>query len=72
MDHHQVAFYNMQGEGCLLLPRSSIFTLLLEFRPEAEHTFAPFCGDYGCGGDSTVKIVAGRISYIMSPRMVDY
>ena len=35
---HQVAFYDMQGEGYLLLPRSSMGTLLLDLR----HTFDPF------------------------------
>ena len=37
--------HDMQGEGCLLLPRSSIGTLLLDLRPEAGYTFAPF-GSY--------------------------
>ena len=50
MDHppgpHQVDFYDMQAEGRLLLPRSSIGTLLLDLRPEAQYIFAPF-GDPG-------------------------
>ena len=29
---HQFAFYDMQGEGCLLLPRSSTGTVLLDLR----------------------------------------
>ena len=32
----------MQGEGCLLLPRSSMGTLLLDLRAEAGYTFDPF------------------------------
>ena len=43
---HQVAFY-MQGEGCLLLPRSSTGTILLELRPEAGYTCAPFASTLG-------------------------
>ena len=39
---HPVAFYYMQGEGCLLLPISSTGTYLLDLRPEAGYTFAPF------------------------------
>ena len=39
---HQFAFYDMWGEGCLLLPRSSRGTLLLDLRPEAGYTFDPF------------------------------
>ena len=39
---HQVAFYDMQGEGCLLLPRSSMGTLLQDLRPEPGFTFLPF------------------------------
>ena len=35
---HQIAFYDMQGEGCRLLPRSSMGTLLLYLRPEAGYT----------------------------------
>ena len=38
---HQVAFYDMQGEECLILPRSSTGTLLLDLHPEG-YTFAPF------------------------------
>ena len=30
-----IAFYHMQGEGCLLLPRSSTVTLLLDLCTEA-------------------------------------
>ena len=32
----------MQGEGSLLLHRSSTGTLLLDLRSEAKHTFGPF------------------------------
>ena len=39
---HQVDFYEVQGEWCLLLPRSSTGTLLLDLRPEARYTFCPF------------------------------
>ena len=39
---HQFAFYDMWGEGCLLLPRSSMGTFLLDLRPEAGYTFDPF------------------------------
>ena len=39
---HQVAFYDIQSEGHLLLPRSSMGTILLDLRPKAEHTFVPF------------------------------
>ena len=39
---HQVAFYDMQGEGCLLLPISSMGALLLDLRPKAGFTFDPF------------------------------
>ena len=38
--NHLIAFYDMQGEGCLLLPRSSMGTLLLDLRPEAGFMFA--------------------------------
>ena len=41
---HLVAFYDIWGEGCLLLPRSSMGTLLLDLCPEAEHIFSPFRG----------------------------
>ena len=36
---HQVAFYDMQGEGRLLLPSSSMGTLLLDLYREARSTF---------------------------------
>ena len=39
---HQFAFYDMWGEGCLLLPISSMGTFLLDLRPEAGYTFDPF------------------------------
>ena len=39
---HPVDFYDMQGEWCLLLPRSSTGTLLLDLRPETWYTFCPF------------------------------
>ena len=39
---HQVDFYEMQGEWCLLLPRSSTGTLLLDLRSEARYSFCPF------------------------------
>ena len=42
---HQVAFYDMQGEGCLLFPRCPTVTLLLDIRPEAGYTFATFGSD---------------------------
>ena len=48
---HKVVFYDMPGEGCLPLPRSSTVHLL-DLHPEAGHTFAPFgsikahCGIY--------------------------
>ena len=42
---HQVAFYNMQDKGGLLLIRFSTVILLLDLRPEVEHNFARF-GDW--------------------------
>ena len=46
---HLVAFYNMLGEGCQLLPRSSTGSRLLDLRPEADDTFDPF-GDINVYG----------------------
>ena len=46
MDHppspHLVAFYDMQGEGRLLLPRSSTVPFYIDLRPKDGYTFAPF------------------------------
>ena len=42
--------HDMQGEGSLLLPRTSTGTPLLDLRPEAGYTFAPFgIQIYHCG-----------------------
>ena len=37
-----MAFYDMQGEGYLVLPIFAMVTLLLDLRPEALHTFVSF------------------------------
>ena len=47
---HQVVFYAMQDERCLLFTRSSTGCLLLDLRPDAEHTLAPF-GVYCIGSN---------------------
>ena len=39
---HLVAFYDMQGEGRLLLPRSSTVPFYIDLRPKDGCTFAPF------------------------------
>ena len=41
-DPSQVTFYDLQDDGCLLLPRSFTGTFLLDLHLEVGYTFAPF------------------------------
>ena len=61
---HLVTLYDMQGEGCLLLPRSSTGTLLLDPRPEVEHNFAT-SGDHWGGGVICSMGGGGGVLYCM-------
>ena len=57
----------MQGEGCLILPRSSTGTILLDLHPEAEHTFSTFGVDDGVAKTWTkllMDIVYNALSYM--------
>ena len=56
---HLVVFYDMQGEGRLLLPRSSTVPFYIDLRPKDGYTFAPFRWLY-CGSNERRHLLTNR------------